>query len=456
MFGILPLALQLVTPAYPQTPSTAPLPNLRVTNAVRVYELDKDAVVNIASTRIVNARVGIGNEFFDPIFSSPMVRAVPMQSLGSGFIIHSAGYIVTNEHVIDRASEVHVVLADGQKLPAQVLATDNEHDLAVLKVTPAKDKPLPSIPLGSSDDLLVGEPVYAIGNPLGYAGSLTQGIVSATNRELDFGETSPGVHKIYRDLIQTDASINPGNSGGPLINAYGQVIGINSAIRSDAHGIGFAISVSRLRDLLPAFLNTVALNRAEIGFTLEEARTTTPPSTVAAAVFIKKLAAASGAAKAGLVNGDQLIMVNNAPVVTIVDALVALANAKPGDTIPLRVARAGKQHDLKIPVTAAPPPESEIILAKRLGLSAETITPALVKSLHLAVDAGVYVSKVEKGSSAAEAGLERGDILFQLGPYYINSVDDMATLVKSADENLRARLGVIRGNTRARTIIQIH
>ncbi|MEI8197149.1 MAG: trypsin-like peptidase domain-containing protein, partial [Phycisphaerae bacterium] len=143
----------------------AAAPNLRITNDVRVYQAVKDAVVNIASKRIVNAPVGTGDEVFDRFFGPRIMRPVEMQSLGSGFVIHPAGYIVTNEHVVDRATEVQVVLADGQKLPAQVLATDNEHDLAVLKVTPRIDKPLQAITLGASEDLMIGEPVYAIGNP---------------------------------------------------------------------------------------------------------------------------------------------------------------------------------------------------------------------------------------------------------------------------------------------------
>ncbi len=205
-------------------------PNLRMTNEVRVYQLTKDAVVNISSTRVIAAPVSSGNDVFDRVFGGQM-REVEAHSLGSGFVIHSAGYIVTNEHVIDQATEVDVVFSNGEKLEAQVLATDNEHDLAVLKVNPKK--PLPAIALGTSEDLMIGEPVYAIGNPFGYAGTMTRGIVSAVDRKLEVNAS-----KSYTGLIQTDASINPGNSGGPLINAYGQVVGINTAIRGIRTGLG--------------------------------------------------------------------------------------------------------------------------------------------------------------------------------------------------------------------------
>ena len=246
------LLVACVSSLHGQTPSIATganEPNLRITNDVRVYQLTKDAVVNISSKHII-APMPTGNEIFDRFFNN---QARESQSLGSGFVIHPAGYIVTNEHVIDQATEVDVVFSNGDKLEAEVVATDNEHDLAVLKVKPSK--PLPAITLGTSEDLMIGEPVYAIGNPFGYAGTMTRGIVSAVDRKLDISAT-----KSYTGLIQTDASINPGNSGGPLLNAYGQVVGINTAIRADAHGIGFAIAVSNIRDLLPSFLNPEATN----------------------------------------------------------------------------------------------------------------------------------------------------------------------------------------------------
>jgi serine protease Do len=373
-----------------------------------------------------------------------------MQSLGSGFVIHPAGYIVTNEHVVDRATEVKVVLADGQSLAAQVLATDDEHDLAVLKVTPRADKPLKAITLGASEDLMIGEPVYAIGNPFGYAGSMTRGIVSAVNREL---ELAPG--KVYKNLVQTDASINPGNSGGPLLNSYGQVIGINSAIRGDAHGIGFAISVSRLRDLLPEFLNTEVLHRAVIGFSLEELRQLSPPATVRASVRVKAVQPDSAAAKAGLLAGDELWTVQGQDVHDIVETLVALAQVKVGDTLTLRIGRAGKATDLKLAVTQSLPPESERVVLARLGLAGKDVTAALATQEKLSVSTGVLITQVEKGGPAAKAGLQLGDVVYQLGPYYVTSLDDVANLLKSAKANLDVRIGVVRGDSRGRAVITV-
>ena len=310
-------------------------PNLRMTNDVRVYQMVKNAVVNITSSRIITAQVSTGNEIFDRF--APQFQRVPAQSLGSGFVIHPSGYIITNEHVVEEGTDVQCVFSDGQKLAAQVIATDNEHDLAVLKVQPKT--PLHAIALGSSEDLMIGEPVYAIGNPYGYAGTMTRGIVSAVNRTLEISED-----RSYTGLIQTDASINPGNSGGPLLNAYGQVVGINTAIRQGATGIGFAISVSNMRDLLPAFLNPEALSRTQVGFTVEEKRENHPPANVSAQVLVKEVQAGSAAQKSGLQKDDQIISVGGASVVNIVDALVDLGSAKPGEKLALAVLRSSEGY----------------------------------------------------------------------------------------------------------------
>jgi serine protease Do len=453
-FATLLLATAGAAFAQRQDPAPGPVagePNLRMTNDVRVYQLVKQAVVNISSTRVVTARVGSGDEFFDRFFGGD-IRQVPAQSLGTGFVIHSAGYLVTNEHVVDEGTDIECAFADGTKLPAKVIATDNEHDLAVLKVEPKK--PLQAIALGVSEDLMIGEPVYAIGNPFGYAGTMTRGIVSAVDRTLEASPT-----KSYKGLIQTDASINPGNSGGPLLNAYGQVVGINTAIRADAHGIGFAISVSHMRDLLPAFLTPEVLNHAQVGFTVEERRTTRPPATVLASIFVKQVQGGSEAEKAGLRAGDQIVGVNAETVRSVVDALVDMAGAKPGDSLALQVLRGAgqgmKRLDLRIPVTKMPVPPVEDVLMTKLGVKGETVTPALARKFQLIARQGVFISEVKADSPAGRAGIQPGDVLFQIGRFYIADVDDLAQFLKIVRSPVDVSFAITRANARGRGVLSI-
>jgi serine protease Do len=463
----MPLTSTPTTPPLPLLSRTASDDNLRVTNDVRVYDAVKDAVVNITSSHTVSQRVSTGNPVFDmmPLEMLPpnlLPRAIgtaQLQSLGSGFVIHPAGYIITNEHVIEQGTDIQCVFSNGDKLEAQVIATDEEHDLAVLKVSPPK--PLKAMALGASEDLHIGEPAYAIGNPFGYAGTMTRGIISAVNRTLNVSQS-----KTYTGLIQTDASINPGNSGGPLLNAYGEVIGVNTAIRADARGIGFAISISNMRDLLPAFLNPEVLNRAQVGFSLEEIRHITPPATVSAEIRVKSVQPGSAADKQGLKPNDLITSINGVKPTSIVDALVALANSKPGDNLGILVQRpqaaatgggAGESKELAIrfPVTKAPPPPTEALLLSKMGIKGQTVTPTLVSKFHLAASQGVYVDTVEPNSPAAKIGIQTGDVLIQLGRYRLNSTDDLATLLKSVSDPVNAYIALIRGNTRATGTISL-
>jgi serine protease Do len=210
-----------------------------------------------------------------------MVRQRRATSLGSGFVVHGDGYIVTNNHVIDRALKIEVEMLDGRKFTARLIASDASADLAILKVD--SDKPLPAIELGDSSDLMIGEPVIAVGNPVGLSHTVSTGIVSAIHRDLrSEADRDPEHPSALGDLIQTDAAINPGNSGGPLLNAYGQVIGINTAIRSDAQNIGFAIEVNRLRELIPELMNPAQVTKVDVPLKFKEKRTIAAPAQVTA------------------------------------------------------------------------------------------------------------------------------------------------------------------------------
>jgi len=229
---------------------------------VLVAEKASLAVVSIFSTQEVERQENpfSGNPLFEDFFRDffePFPQRRTERSLGSGVVIRPDGYILTNEHVVLQSGKVQIQLADDRKLNARLVGADSDSDLAVLKVDEAKA--LPHLPLGTSDDLMIGETVIAIGNPFGLSHTVTTGVVSAVNRSLNTGE------RTYYDFIQTDASINPGNSGGPLLNIKGDLIGINTAIYGKAQGIGFAIPISRAKRIVEELISHGAVDSPWIG-----------------------------------------------------------------------------------------------------------------------------------------------------------------------------------------------
>src|SRR4051794_23896026 len=359
----------------PGAPSSAAVAatNLRRTVTVEVAEKTKDAVVYISTTKVINQRVG-GNDPFWNQFDLGY-RKVPVGSLGSGFIVHKDGYVVTNHHVIDRARQINVELLDGRKLPADLIASDPDADLAVLRIH--SDKPFPTIELGDSSDIMVGEPVIAVGNPLGFSHTVSDGIVSAVHRDLKDEQNKV----ILGDLVQTDAAINPGNSGGPLLNAYGQVIGINTAIRGDAQNIGFAIQVNRLRDLIPDLMNPSQVTKVNVPIRLKEQRKVTPPATVTTTIVPDGGDAKPIATIAGLQPRD------------IIDAYAILLRQKANSEIPIAYAD-GKTDRLR--ATPAPLPDAVVQAKQRLGMTIEAVTPMLAEKYGLPEDRGLFVSQVAR------------------------------------------------------------
>ena len=401
--------------------------NLRRTVTVDVVQKTKDAVVLISTTKLVARRIGpLGFDPFWQEFGGAQVQQVPANSLGSGFIVHPDGYVITNNHVVDRAREISVQLSDGRKLPADLVSADSEADLAILRVQ--SDKPLPTIELGDSADLMIGEPVIAVGNPMGYSHSVSTGIVSAIHRDLK----EPGGKTTLTDLIQTDAAINPGNSGGPLLNAYGQVIGINTAIRSDAQNIGFSIPIDHLRDLIPDLMNPAQARKVDLKIKLVERRTIAEPATVSCAIQT------AGPASRTVVSID-----GRRPR-DIIDAYAMLLRVNVGQSVTLGFA-AGAPAE-KFTATAVPLPDAIVQARGRLGIVIEQVTPMLAQKYRLSAEQGLFISAVVKGSIGAKAGLEPGDIVVSLGRYRVNTLDDLGALMHRLPESGQVRIGVLRGD----------
>ena len=401
--------------------TTAPTINLRKTVTVDVVAKTKDAVVYVNTSKTIRT-----SPFGDDPFFRNLVppQAMQVHSLGSGFIIHEDGYCVTNNHVIDRAREIIVDLPDGRKLNADLVAADPDNDIAILKLK--SDKPLPYLELGDSADLMIGEPVIAVGNPLGFSHSVSTGIVSALHRTLE------DPHIKLEELIQTDAAINPGNSGGPLLNAYGQVIGINTAIRGDAQNIGFAIQVNRLRDLIPSLLDPQQAAKLDLPVKLAERRKVTPPATVTSEVLSfagdKRLVVAS-------INGHKPR--------NIVDACAMLLKIRPDSEVTLSFTDGTSQ---KLAAKAVAPPDAITQAKSRLGIMVEPLSPLVAQKYGVEIEAGMLVTQVMRDSPAGQAGMQIGDVIVGVGRFPIETMQDFAMLLQALPTRGEVRVHVVRGD----------
>jgi serine protease Do len=399
---------------------------------VEVFESTRDAVVNIAATEIVTVRSGspfdsLFENFFDMPGRSQRPRQYKMNNLGSGFIIHPDGYIVTNAHVVARSTELKAIFADGREYPAQVIASDQERDLAVLKIE--AESSLHTLPLGRSDDLMIGETVIAIGNPLGYQHTVTAGVVSAVDRDIAITDQLS-----FTGLIQTDASINPGNSGGPLLNVLGELIGVNSAIRGDAQNIGFAIPVDHLREVLPELLDVERRQRIDSGLRIGELG---EPKVI-------EVRADSPADEAGIQLGDVLLAVDGRPVRKGVDFDIALINHVPNDELDLTLRRGERQIYTRLRLAARPAPDSKELARANLGIKVSPIPADVAGQLRLSRSAGLLVTEVEPGGPADQAGLQRGDILLGLGRQGVASVEELGQLLEQFDSGEVVAVHVLR------------
>ncbi len=420
--------------------------SIRVTPVVRAYRKASPAVVNISTQRLAQTGprlFGRQDDPFEDFLSRFFRQSVPVVSLGSGILIHPDGYIVTNAHVVRRAQKITVTPTGGSNYAAEVVVADTTRDLAILRIRPdgGGGKKFPFLRLARSDDLMIGETVIAIGNPFGYQSTCTTGVISALDRKLEF---RGGV--VHRGLIQTDAPINPGNSGGPLLNIAGELIGINTAIRADAQGIGFAIPVDELTADLPRLLDFERINRVVFGLRVEQRRSKDRVQLVASSV-----APGSPADKAGCKTGDRILNLNGKKLHHIQDYQVAMLSAKAGVTVRLRCERAGKKIDISVTSEAKPKPDGAALAWRLFGINLRPVTPEIAGRLKLPVEQGLLVVRVEQSGPAGRIGLRRGDVVFQLGKWYVKDTDQ----VGSALEDVRAgdviRVGIVRGNVRAWT-----
>lgn len=369
---------------------------------VIAVEKASPAVVSIFSTQEVERQFNpfSGNPLFDDFFRDffePFRQRQTERSLGSGVVIRPDGYILTNEHVVLQSGKIQVQLADERQLEARLVGADSDSDLAVLKVDTTTA--LPYLPLGNSDDLMIGETVIAIGNPFGLSHTVTTGVVSALNRSLNTdGRT-------YYDFIQTDASINPGNSGGPLLNIKGELVGINTAIYGKAQGIGFAIPISRAKRIVQELISYGVVETPWVGVVVQ---TLTPELAYhfglkdRKGVLIRAVEPGSPAARAGLQRGDIILSLNGRPLRSSEEYLQHEREHSSGDRLRLRVLRSRGEEEIVVTAARFPQEKADELAWQLLGL-------ALAESEN-----GLQVRRVRPGSPAARIGIERGDAILGL------------------------------------------
>lgn len=414
---------------------------LRRTPIVKAVEKAGPAVVNVYTETVVESFSGypfFGNRWNDEFFSQffggvPRRRSQTKRtSLGSGLIIRADGTIVTNEHVIVRASTIRVSLADKREFQAKLIGGDSDADIAVLKVD--TDSPLPFLPPSDDDDIMIGETAIAIGNPFGLSHTVTAGVISAVGRTIEAGDI------VYHDFIQTDASINPGNSGGPLLDVTGRLLGINTAIQREAEGIGFAIPNRRVRGIVGQILDYGSVQPSWIGVQVQDVSPDIASHfgvDTAHGVLVAAVDDDGPSKSAGLRAGDIITHVDGTAIAGASDFDRSLQGLTVGEHLTIRFIRNGKPSQLTVTVALLPEAKSTALTWQMMGVE-----------VNRGEDGpGVAVTRVRAGSPAARIGIRVGDRITALGGRDIDNVDEFRKRIDIFRHSNAMLVSVVRGRT---------
>jgi serine protease Do len=412
-----------------RTPAAAPVtagertvtPGKRKDQVVDVYERVKASVVNIHSERTVNTPA------VDP-FRQP-VQPQRVNGMGTGIVLDPRGYVLTNYHVVDDVHTLRVRLFDGTGYSARVIGTDKEADLALIKIEPAR--PLPVIEFGTSSDLMIGESVIAIGNAYGYEHSVTEGRVSYKGRDVTLNKEMS-----YKGLIQTSAAINPGNSGGPLMNVFGEVVGVNVAIRAGAQNIGFALPVDFVIGRAAELMGGRKRGGVRHGLVLKDTVSRDAVESQAKrAVVVDAVESGSPAAAAGVKPGDVIEQIDDVTVATSIDVERGLLDKPATAKIPLKLSRDRTSLTLELALQpGAKVTISPVELAwRKLGLRLQPVGADAVARVNSQLNGGLLVTEVAAGSVSAAAGIQKGDILVGLHSWETLNPDNVAFVLNHKD-----------------------
>jgi len=388
----------------------------------------------VVSISVIQTRYYRTSPFFDDFFDEffrelfpPRVYKKEISSLGSGFIINEKGYILTNGHVVHNAEKIKVTLPDGREFDATIVGEDEISDIAMLKID---GKDLPYTVLGNSDDLIIGEWAIAIGNPFGYIledpqPSVTVGVISALNRSIKPGSKRAG---IYKNMIQTDAAINPGNSGGPLINADGEVIGINTFIITTSRGsegVGFAIPINSAKKVISELIKYGEKRKVWLGIDVQEITELLRKTLKLKSkdgVLVSDIEKQSPAFKSGIRTGDIIISINEKKIKNPGDYISVVSNIIVGEDVKISVKREEERIDFVLKAEGMP--EYSSTGEVKLGLLVQNNAPTLKKKFGLAISNGVVVLDVKPESIGDRIGIEVGDVIVEINRKKIKNVED--------------------------------
>ncbi len=410
---------------------------LELENAfVKIAKEQAPAVVSISTKQRIKSRVRAPKDLMRDFFErrSPESRQMPRErirrSLGSGFVVESEGYILTNSHVVNKADEIIVTFGSGrgsdrEEYEAKLIASDPKTDIALIKIKANKD--LPKVKLGDSDNMRVGQWVMAIGNPFNFPQTVTVGVISAKHRIIGAGP--------YDNFIQTDAAINSGNSGGPLIDINGNVIGINTAIFTGGTqgniGIGFAIPINTAMDIY-SDLKKGKVKRGWLGVGIQQVTKELEKALKlpkAAGALVGEVFKGSPAKKAGVMRGDVIVEFNKEEVSEAGDLPRIVAAVSPGSVVVVKIIREGREKLIRLKLGEMPD-DTEIIINpsqfEGFGMIVENLTDQLAKQLDVRQDEGVVVTSVKQGGLAAAAGFRAGDIITEVNQKRIKNIDSLS------------------------------